>query len=95
MPTWHQERPGKPLPKLTHPTKWRSYNPTGHLSVMTHDSQHDCVEYCKRTGDVPLPPDNYQAQVQNSPQAQDHPHNNTCGETDELGDQPDALSPRG
>jgi len=61
MPTWHQERPGKPLPKLTHPTLWRSYNPSGHLSVMTFDSQKDCLEYCKRTGDVALPPDNYQA----------------------------------
>lgn len=58
MPTWHQERAGKTLPKLTHPTKWRCYNPTGHLSVMTFESKEACFEYCERTGDIPLAPDN-------------------------------------
>lgn len=55
MPSWHQLKAG--LPKLSHPTQWSSYNPTGHLSVMRHASHDDCMEYCKRTGDVPLPPD--------------------------------------
>ena len=59
MPSWHQERQGKPLPKLTHATKWRSYNPTGHLSVMTFDSKDECLAYCNRTGDIPMPPDNH------------------------------------
>ena len=58
MSTWHQERPGKQLPKLTHPTKWRSYNPQGHLSVMTFESAEECMTYCERTGDIPLAPDN-------------------------------------
>lgn len=56
MPTWHQERNGHPLPVLYHPTKWRSYNPNGHLSVMTHESREVCEQYCKRSGDVPLAP---------------------------------------
>jgi hypothetical protein len=59
MPSWHQQnawqREG--FPKLSHPTQWSSYNPTGHLSVMRHESHEACVEYCKRTGDVPLPPE--------------------------------------
>jgi len=57
MPTWHQERPGKPLPKLTHPTKWRCYNPKGHLCLMTFETAEQCFEYCKRTGDIALRPD--------------------------------------
>ena len=56
MPTWHQLKGG--LPKLTHPTKWSSYNPTGHLSIMRHESKEACMGYCKKTGDVPLAPDN-------------------------------------
>lgn len=56
MPTWHQERSGHPLPNLQHATKWRCYNPTGHLSVMTFDSKDACLAYCNRTGDVPVPP---------------------------------------
>lgn len=56
MPTWHQLNAG--LPKLTHPTKWRAYNPKGHLGVMTFDSKEDCFAYCDKTGDVPLAPDN-------------------------------------
>lgn len=58
MPTWHQERPGHPLPKLTHPTQWSSYNPHGHLSVMRFASREECLAYCEKTGDVPLAPDN-------------------------------------
>lgn len=60
MPTWHQSRSGQPLPKLTHPTKWSSYNPTGHLGVMRHESGAECLAYCEKTGDVPLSPDNQQ-----------------------------------
>lgn len=56
MPSWHQLKAG--LPKLSHPTQWTSYNPTGHLSVMRHASHDECVAYCKRTGDIPLAPDN-------------------------------------
>ena len=56
MATWHQERHGKSLPVLGHPTKWSSYNPRGHLSVMRHESMEACMTYCKNTGDVPLPP---------------------------------------
>lgn len=56
MPTWHQERPGHPLPQLAHATLWRSYNPTGHLSVMTHESHQACLAYCDKTGDVPVAP---------------------------------------
>jgi hypothetical protein len=56
MSTWHQERAGKPLPVLTHPTLWTSYNPRGHLSVMRHESYEACMAYCKKTGDVPLAP---------------------------------------
>lgn len=56
MPSWHQLKAG--LPKLSHPTQWSSYNPTGHLSVMRHASHDDCIEYCKRTGDIPLAPGN-------------------------------------
>jgi hypothetical protein len=59
MATWHQERNGHALPKLTHPTLWRSYNPKGHLSIMTFESQEHCAVYCKKTGDIPLPPDNF------------------------------------
>lgn len=58
MATWHQERADKPLPKLSHPTQWSSYNPQGHLSVMRHPDVDTCMTYCKKTGDVPLPPDN-------------------------------------
>ena len=58
MSAWHQERSGHPLPKLQHQTKWRSYNPTGHLCVMTHGSEAECLAYCNRTGDVPVPPEN-------------------------------------
>ena len=56
MPTWHQLNAG--IPKLSHPSKWRSYNPQGHLSVMTHESKEACMAHCDRTGDVPLAPDN-------------------------------------
>lgn len=56
MATWHQERAGKPLPTLTHPTKWSSYNPSGHLSVMRHESSEACMTYCEKTGDAPLAP---------------------------------------
>jgi len=56
MATWHQERAGSPLPVLTHPTKWTSYNPHGHLSVMRHESYEACMAYCEKTGDVPLAP---------------------------------------
>lgn len=59
MASWHQERPGRTLPKLSHPTQWSSYNPQGHLSVMRHESLEACMAYCNKTGDVPLPPDNY------------------------------------
>jgi len=56
MSTWHQERTGHKLPVLSHPTKWSSYNPKGHLSVMRHLDQKSCMEYCNKTGDVPLAP---------------------------------------
>lgn len=56
MSTWHQERKDHPLPKLWHPAKWRSYNPKGHLSVMTHESKEACIKYCDKTGDVPVAP---------------------------------------
>jgi hypothetical protein len=56
MATWHQERPGKQLPSLTHPTKWSSYNWGGHLSVMRHESKEACMIYCDKTGDIPMPP---------------------------------------
>lgn len=56
MPSWHQERPGQTLPKLSHPTQWSSYNPQGHLSVMRHESREACMAYCNKTGDIPLPP---------------------------------------
>lgn len=59
MASWHQERSGHALPKLSHPTQWTSYNPQGHLSVMRHESLEACMAYCNKTGDVPLPPDNY------------------------------------
>jgi hypothetical protein len=54
MATWHQQKAG--LPKLYHPTQWSSYNPSGHLSVMRHESEEACMTYCKNTGDIPLPP---------------------------------------
>lgn len=56
MPSWHQERPGQTLPKLSHPTQWSSYNPQGHLSVMRHESREACMTYCNKTGDIPVPP---------------------------------------
>lgn len=62
MSTWHQERGAtaggvaKVLPKLWHPTLWRSYNPKGHLCVMTHPNKEDCMAYCSKTGDVPVAP---------------------------------------
>ena len=65
MPTWHQEREGKKLPALYHPTKWTSYNPTGPLSVMRHESAEECLAYCDKTGDVPLPPQGGQAKPNN------------------------------
>ena len=43
-------------PQLNHPTEWRSYNPQGHLSVSTHQSESECMAYCKVTGDLPLLP---------------------------------------
>ena len=60
MPTWHQQNAWRRdgFPKLSHPTKWSSYNPTGHLCVMRHESREACDIYCKNTGDIPLPPDN-------------------------------------
>ena len=60
MPSWHQKNAWKlnGFPKLSHPTQWSSYNPTGHLCVMRHESHEACMEYCKRTGNVPLAPDN-------------------------------------
>jgi hypothetical protein len=59
MPSWHQQNAWKRdgFPKLSHPTQWSSYNPTGHMSVMRYASREECMEYCKRTGDVPLPPE--------------------------------------
>lgn len=54
MPSWHQLNAG--VPPLWHPTKWRSYNPEGHMCVMTHESEEACKAYCLRTGDVPVPP---------------------------------------
>lgn len=60
MASWHQlnawRRDG--FPTLAHPTLWTSYNPQGHLSVMRHESAEACMEYCKKTGDIPLPPSN-------------------------------------
>lgn len=64
MPSWHQERNGRTLPKLTHPTRWTSYNPVGHLTVMRHESVEACLAYCDKTGDIPLPPDNRQGEAQ-------------------------------
>ena len=60
MPTWHQLQAFKRngWPRLAHPTKWSSYNPHGHLCVVRHESREVCMEYCKRTGNIPLPPDN-------------------------------------
>lgn len=59
MPSWHQingwRRNG--MPKLSHPTQWSSYNPHGHLCVMRHASHEECMAYCAKTGDIPLPPD--------------------------------------
>ncbi len=55
MATWHQLKVG--LPKLSHPTKWSSYNPKGHLSVMRFASYEDCIKYCNKTGDIPVKPD--------------------------------------
>lgn len=56
MATWHQEKAG--LPVLYHETKWTAYNPKGHLSVMRFNTEAECMVYCNRTGDVPLPPTN-------------------------------------
>jgi hypothetical protein len=56
MATWHQKKAG--LPILYHPTKWTAYNPTGHLSVMRFDTEKECMDYCKKTKDIPLPPTN-------------------------------------
>jgi len=56
MATWHQLKAG--IPKLSHATKWTSYNPAGHLSVMRFECYEDCINYCNKTGDIPLPPDN-------------------------------------
>lgn len=56
MSTWHQERNGHPLPKLSHPTQWRSYNPKGHLGVITHLTEEQCTRYCDKTGDIAVPP---------------------------------------
>jgi hypothetical protein len=63
MASWHQERAGKALPKLSHPTKWSSYNPVGHLSVMRHENQESCMKYCKNTGDIPIAPDSDQSRT--------------------------------
>lgn len=58
MPSWHQtngwRRDG--FPTLNHPTQWSSYNPHGHLSVMRHATREECMAYCAKTGDIPLPP---------------------------------------
>lgn len=54
MSTWHQERGGHSLPKLCHPTLWRSYNPKGHLGVMTFSTKEECLKYCEKTGDIPV-----------------------------------------
>lgn len=54
MASWHQQNAG--LPQLNHPTQWRSYNPKGHLCIMTFASKEDCFKYCDKTGDVPLAP---------------------------------------
>lgn len=62
MTTWHQDKAG--VPSLEHPTRWRSYNPAGHLCVMTHHDKDDCLAYCRRTGDIPVPPGNTRAQDQ-------------------------------
>ena len=59
MSTWHQERKGRALPKLSHPIRWSSYNPTGHLCVMRHFTEDTCMAYCDKTGDIPVPPDEY------------------------------------
>lgn len=56
MSTWHQERKGHPLPRLSHPTQWRSHNPQGHLSVITFSTKGECTQYCGKTGDIPVPP---------------------------------------
>ena len=63
MPTWHQEREGKKLPKLSHPVRWSSYNPTGQLSVIRHLTKDTCMTYCNKTGDIPVPPDWYKENV--------------------------------
>jgi len=54
MPTWHQAR--NPVP-LYHPTKWRAYDPrVEFLSLITFDTKEECMEYCARTGEIPLMP---------------------------------------
>ena len=61
MPSWHQQNASRRdgVLKLSHPTQWSSYNPQGHLSVMRHESREACVAYCRKTGDVMLPPDTF------------------------------------
>jgi hypothetical protein len=58
MTTWHQERNGRALPKLSHPTNWSSYNSRGHMAVMRHESYEACKTYCDKTGEIPVAPDN-------------------------------------
>lgn len=69
MPSWHQQNAWRRdgAPKLSHPTLWTSYNPSGHLSVMRHESQEECMAYCKKAGDVPLPPDNHIVRTNTQP----------------------------
>jgi hypothetical protein len=73
MPTWHQEREDKKLPKLSHPVRWSSYNPTGQLSVMRHFTKDTCMTYCNKTGDIPVPPDWYKENVHGHVQSKSYP----------------------
>lgn len=55
MSTWHQIETGTTC--YAHATKWRSISDSqGAPSLLTHDSEHECLLHCRKTGDTPIPP---------------------------------------
>jgi len=60
--SWHRERAiAVANLKLYHKTLWTALSTRNGMSVMRFESRKACLEYCERTGAVPLPPENCQA----------------------------------
>lgn len=63
MPTWHQEREGKPLPVLWHHELWTVVEPNGHLCVsrfrdpVAAQRYADNVNRLHKKGAYVLPPE--------------------------------------